>query len=173
METEVAYTTINTQIGRIMLVSSAQGLLRVAFPSQDYDNVLEDIQRRLGVGASKQPNHLRDISQQFDEFFNVQRREFDIPLDFSLTQGFRRAVQHQLLRIGYGSTQSYAKVAQHLGNPKAVRAVGSACAANPLPIVVPCHRVVRSDGALGGYAGGREAKETLLAIESHGTAITQ
>lgn len=92
------------------------------------------------------------------EYFAGARRTFDVALDWRLSSGFRSAVLHRLPDIGYGHTASYAAVAQLAGNPTAVRAVGSACATNPLPVVVPCHRVVRSDGSVGGYLGGIEAK---------------
>lgn len=104
--------------------------------------------------------------RQIDEYFHGKRREFDMPIDWSLTIGFRGQVQRALTAIDYGQTESYGEVARRLGNPGAVRAVGSACATNPLPIVVPCHRVLRSDGSLGGYRGGTEAKQILLELEA-------
>ncbi len=101
-----------------------------------------------------------------DEYFAGQRHSFDVPLDWRLSAGFRSTVLHRLPEIGYGHTASYAAVAQLAGNPRAIRAVGTACATNPLPVVVPCHRVVRSDGSMGGYLGGVEAKRTLLTLEA-------
>jgi methylated-DNA-[protein]-cysteine S-methyltransferase len=101
-----------------------------------------------------------------DEYFDRRRRTFDLPLDLSLSRGFRQLVQRHLPEIGYGETRSYREVAELVGNPKAVRAVGTACATNPLPVVVPCHRVLRTDGSLGGYIGGLEAKTTLLQLEA-------
>ena len=112
------------------------------------------------------PGRLDAVARQLDEYFAGRRRTFDVPLDFRLARGFRRAVLAHLPEIGYGRTESYAQVAAAAGSPKAVRAVGTACAKNPLPVVVPCHRVVRSDGSYGGYAGGEEAKRTLLTIEA-------
>ncbi len=112
------------------------------------------------------PARLDPAARQLDEYFAGGRRTFDLPLDFRLSRGFRRAVLAHLPEIGYGSTESYAQVAAAAGSPKAVRAVGTACATNPLPVVVPCHRVVRSDGSFGGYVGGEEAKRTLLTLEA-------
>ena len=104
--------------------------------------------------------------RQLSEYFAGQRQSFELPLDFRLSSGFRRQVLAHLPEIGYGHTESYAQVAAATGNPRAVRAVGSACATNPIPVVVPCHRVVRSDGTSGGYRGGPEAKKSLLALEA-------
>jgi methylated-DNA-[protein]-cysteine S-methyltransferase len=103
---------------------------------------------------------------QLDEYFDGRRRTFDLPLDWSLTRGFRSTVLHQLPSIGYGTTASYAAVAGLAGSPKAMRAVGTACATNPLPVVIPCHRVVRSDGTMGDYRGGPAAKRALLDMEA-------
>lgn len=112
------------------------------------------------------PGRLDAVVRQLDEYFAGARHEFDLALDWRLSAGFRRQVLDHLTRIDYGRTESYAEVAAGAGNPKAVRAVGTACATNPLVIVVPCHRVVRSDGAPGGYAGGAAAKQALLALEA-------
>jgi methylated-DNA-[protein]-cysteine S-methyltransferase len=108
---------------------------------------------------------LDEAARQVEEYFAGTRHRFDLPLDYRLSGGFRRTVQQLLPSIEYGHTLSYKQVAELVGNPKAVRAVGTACATNPLPVVVPCHRVLRTDGALGGYIGGLDAKTTLLALE--------
>src|SRR6202011_2529115 len=112
------------------------------------------------------PAWLDPVATQLEEYFSGRRRSFDLPLDWRLSAGVRRTVLDRLRDISYGHTASYAAVAQLAGNPKAVRAVGSACATNPLPVVVPCHRVVRTDGGMGGYLGGVEAKRTLLTLEA-------
>ena len=109
---------------------------------------------------------LDDVADELDEYFAGRRRRFDVPLDWRLSMGFRSVVLHRLSDIAYGRTATYAAVAELSGNPKAVRAVGTACATNPLPIVIPCHRVLRSDGGIGGYLGGVEAKAALLALET-------
>jgi methylated-DNA-[protein]-cysteine S-methyltransferase len=107
------------------------------------------------------------VARQLDDYFAGRRRRFEVPLDWRLSTGFRSTVLHHLATdVDYGRTASYAALAALAGNPKAVRAVGTACATNPLPVVVPCHRVVRSDGAMGNYAGGVEAKRILLELEA-------
>ena len=106
------------------------------------------------------------MAHEIDEYFLGERTSFDVPLDFRLSKGFRLEVLHHLPEIDYGHTASYASVAAAAGSPKAVRAVGTACALNPLPVVIPCHRVVRSDGSMGQYAGGPEAKSILLTLEA-------
>jgi len=108
---------------------------------------------------------LKDVRRELDDYFAGKRKSFELPLDFQLASGFRRRVLEGLQTLQYGETASYGTVARAVGNPKAVRAVGTACATNPLPIVVPCHRVVRSDGALGNYLGGPEIKRALLTLE--------
>ena len=112
------------------------------------------------------PARLDRAAREIEEYFAGRRKRFDLPLDFQLSHGFRRTVLAHLPEIGYGKTASYAAIAAAAGNPRAVRAVGTACATNPLPVVVPCHRVVRRDGSIGQYAGGVEAKRTLLALEA-------
>jgi methylated-DNA-[protein]-cysteine S-methyltransferase len=112
------------------------------------------------------PGRLDAVARQLEEYFGHRRTRFDVPVDLRLAQGFRRRVLDHLPFIPYGSTESYGQVAAAAGSPRAVRAAGSACAANPVPIVVPCHRVIRSDGTDGGYAGGPEAKRALLALET-------
>ena len=120
----------------------------------------------IELGVEHELKHLDIAARELDEYFARTRRSFDLPLDWRLAAGFRAAVLHHLPEIGYGQTASYAAVAALAGSPKAVRAVGTACAKNPLPVVVPCHRVVRSDGAMGGYLGGPEAKRLLLDLEA-------
>jgi methylated-DNA-[protein]-cysteine S-methyltransferase len=112
------------------------------------------------------PKRLDGAARELDEYFAGQRHTFDLPLDLSLSKGFRRAVLGYLPDIGYGQTASYGAVAAAIGNPKAVRAVGTACATNPLPVVVPCHRVIRADGQVGAYRGGPQAKRVLLSLEA-------
>ena len=112
------------------------------------------------------PARLDPAARQLEEYFAGRRTAFDLPLDLRLSAGFRRDVLTHLREIGYGTTASYAALAAAAGSPRAVRAVGTACATNPLPVVVPCHRVVRSDGALGSYVGGVAAKRTLLDLEA-------
>jgi len=162
---EVAYTTVDSPVGRLLLAATDIGLVRVAFEGEGLDRVLETLAARVSPRILQSPGRLTAVARQLDEYFAGKRTAFDVPLDYRLSSGFRQLVQQYLPRIGYGHTQSYREVAELVGNPKAVRAVGSACATNPLPVVVPCHRVLRTDGTLGGYIGGLEAKSTLLTLE--------
>lgn len=163
---DVAYRTVDSPLGTLLLAATPAGLVRVAFPSEDHDLVLDRLAARISPRVLLAPERLEHAARQIGEYFEGARRQFDLALDFQLSHGFRRAVLDRLLAIAYGSTASYAAIAAAAGNPKAVRAVGSACATNPIPVVVPCHRVLRSDGSLGGYAGGLDAKRTLLALEA-------
>jgi len=162
---DVAYRTIDTPVGTLLLAATQKGLVRVAYASQDHDFVLEHLAREVSPRVLRAPARLDAFAREIEAYFAGRRSTFDVPLDLRLAHGFRRTVLSHLLEIGYGTTASYAAVAKASGNPKAVRAVGNACANNPLPVVVPCHRVVRSDGTIGQYVGGVEAKETLLRLE--------
>ncbi len=163
---DVAYTTVGTPVGVLLLAATEQGLVRVAYAREDHEQVLADLARRISPRVLLAPDRLAPAVQQLEEYFAGARTRFDLPLDRSLSHGFRRLVQEHLPGIGYGTTQSYGAVARSVGRPQAVRAVGTACATNPLPVVVPCHRVLRSDGGLGGYVGGLEAKTALLDLEA-------
>ena len=163
---DIAYTTIDTPIGSLLLAATERGLVRVAFDSEDHDKVLETLAIRLSPRILRAPKRLEQAAGELHQYFAGTRKSFDLILDLSLSSGFRQLVQRHLPEIAYGHTQSYAQVARLVGNPKAIRAVGSACATNPLPVVVPCHRVVRTDGSLGGYAGGLLVKIALLRLEA-------
>jgi len=163
---DVAYRMIDTPVGRLLLAATETGLVRVAYPAEDHEKVLQALSDRISPRLLHHPHRLDATARELDEYFAGHRRMFDIELDWRLAAGFRATVLHRLLEIHYGDTASYAAVARSAGNPKAVRAVGTACATNPLPVVVPCHRVVRSDGGMGGYLGGVQAKATLLQLEA-------
>lgn len=163
---DVAYTTVDSPVGPLLLAATSRGLVRVAYAIEDHDRVLEDLAVRLSPRVLRAPRRLDTAARELDEYFARTRERFDVELDLSLSRGFRRLVQQHLPEIGYGQTRSYRQMAELVGNPKAVRAVGTACATNPLPVVVPCHRVLRTDGTLGGYIGGLEAKTALLALEA-------
>jgi methylated-DNA-[protein]-cysteine S-methyltransferase len=163
---DVAYRTLDTPIGPLLLAATSHGLVRVAFAREDHDLVLDQLANRVSPRVLHAPARLDRAARELEEYFAGRRSLFDLPLDFQLSRGFRRTVLSHLPEIGYGKTASYAAVAAAAGNPRAVRAVGSACATNPLPVVVPCHRVVRSDGTLGGYLGGTDIKQTLLTLEA-------
>jgi methylated-DNA-[protein]-cysteine S-methyltransferase len=163
---DVAYRTVDTPVGTLLLAATDRGLIRVAYAREGHDQVLEALAGSVGPRILHAPGRLDGAARQLAEYFAGRRTGFDLPLDFRLSKGFRRSVLAHLPRIPYGRTESYAQVAGAAGSPRAVRAVGTACATNPLPVVVPCHRVVRSDGSFGDYAGGPEAKRTLLALET-------
>lgn len=162
---EVAYRTVDTPVGQLLVAATEAGLVRVAFAHEDFDTVLATLAERIGPRILRGGTRLDGAARQLDEYFAHQRTAFDLVLDHRLSSGFRQTVQAYLPTIGYGHTATYKEVAGHVGNPNAVRAVGTACATNPLPVVVPCHRVLRSDGGLGGYIGGLEAKTALLQLE--------
>jgi methylated-DNA-[protein]-cysteine S-methyltransferase len=162
---DVAYRTVETPVGMLLLAATDAGLVRVAYEREDFDRVLDAVAAKISPRIMAAPARLDAVARQLDEYFAGTRRAFELPLDFALSAGFRKTVQHYLPRIAYGHTASYRDVAESVGNPNAVRAVGTACATNPLPVVVPCHRVLRSDGSLGGYVGGETAKSTLLSLE--------
>ena len=162
---DVAYRTLDTAVGRLLLATTPLGLVRVAFLDVDGD-ALESLAKRISPRILHAPARLDDAATEIEEYLAGRRTEFDLPLDLRLADGFRRQVIEHLRDIGYGRRESYAAVAAAVGNPKAVRAVGTACARNPLPLVIPCHRVVRTDGSIGQYAGGAAAKTTLLELEA-------
>ena len=162
---DVAYRELDSPVGTLLVAGTERGLLRIAFRRNGFDDVLAELADRVSPRLLLAPARLDDAARQLGEYFAGTRHTFDLPLDRRLSSGFRGAVHLALDGIDYGRTTTYAQLAALLGNPKAVRAVGTACATNPLPVVVPCHRVVRSDGSLGGYAGGGDAKAVLLALE--------
>jgi methylated-DNA-[protein]-cysteine S-methyltransferase len=163
---DVAYRTIDSPVGPLLLAATPEGLVRVAFGCEDHDAVLARLADVVSPRILRAPGRLDAVAAQLDEYFARRRRQFELSLDLQLAHGFRRAVLDHLREIPYGSTESYAMVAAAAGNPAAVRAAGTACAKNPLPLVVPCHRVVRSDGTIGQFGGGTDAKRALLALES-------
>ncbi|MCO1337911.1 cysteine methyltransferase [Kocuria polaris] len=162
---DIAYRVIDSPVGPLLLAATGAGLVRVAFASEDHDAVLEALGRRISPRILNAPTRLDPAAEQLDAYFAGRRRSFDLPVDFSLSTEFRRRVQEHLPQIAYGRTATYKELADLVGSPAAVRAVGTACATNPLPVVVPCHRVLRTDGGLGGYLGGLEAKTVLLTLE--------
>lgn len=163
---EVAYRTVPSPFGDLLLAATPVGLVRVAFEVEDHDRVLASLAGTVGPRVLRSPRRTDAVARELDEYFAGRRRTFDVALDLRLVRGFRRQVVQGLADIPYGATRSYAQVADGVGNPTAVRAVGSACSHNPVPVVLPCHRVVRSDGTLGQYLGGVEVKAALLAMES-------
>lgn len=162
---DVAYRVVDGPLGPLLVAATELGVVRVAFDVEDHDRVLEDLATRISPRVLLAPERTDRVARELDEYFAGRRRTFDVVLDLRLVRGFRRDVVAGLAGIPYGATESYAQVAARAGRPRAVRAVGSACSHNPVPVVLPCHRVVRSDGSLGQYLGGVDAKAALLALE--------
>ena len=165
---DVAYRLVDTPVGPLLLAATTQGLGRVAYANEGHDSVLSALARDISPRVMNAPARLDAAARQIDEYFAGRLMVFDVPLDLRLARGFRREVLAHLLEIGYGKTATYSWVAAAAGNAKAVRAAGSACATNPIPVVIPCHRVVRSDGTIGQYGGGGDIKKALLALEASG-----
>lgn len=165
---DVAFRTVDSPIGGLLLAATDRGLVYVAFEVEDEQAVLQMLATRVGPRVLRAPDaEAVDVAAtQIAEYLAGHRTEFDLPLDTRLATGFRGEVQRHLADVRYGRTATYKQVAAALDRPGAVRAVGSACATNPLPLVWPCHRILRTDGALGGYRGGLAAKQQLLAMES-------
>jgi methylated-DNA-[protein]-cysteine S-methyltransferase len=165
---DVAYATVDSPIGRLLVAGTRKGLVRVAFETEDADSVLEELATELSPRVLEAPAKLDFARRELDDYFEGRLQRFALPVDWSLSRGFTGRVLHRIARIPYGSVLSYAEIAKRLGAPRAARAVGNACGSNPIPIVVPCHRVVRTGGALGGYGGGLPRKRWLLALEGAG-----
>jgi methylated-DNA-[protein]-cysteine S-methyltransferase len=165
---DISYRTVDSPLGPLLLAATGKGLLRVAFTREGHESVLSHLATEISPRILRTPRRLDEPARQLEEYFAGKRRAFTVQVDLRLARGFRRSVLLRLRDIPYGKTQSYAAVAKAAGNASAVRAAASACSHNPLPLVVPCHRVVRSDGTLGEYLGGAGAKRTLLSMEAAG-----
>jgi methylated-DNA-[protein]-cysteine S-methyltransferase len=160
---DVAYATVDSPLGELLVAATPRGLVRLSYGAEG--EVLEDLAGRLSPRILEAPARLDEVRRELDEYFDGRRSEFDLPIDWSLTRGFTGKVLRATARIDFGKTSTYAEVAGRAGSPRAVRAAGNALGANPIPVVVPCHRVLRTGGALGGYTGGVERKEFLLRLE--------
>jgi methylated-DNA-[protein]-cysteine S-methyltransferase len=163
---DVAYATLDSPVGTLLLARTPRGLVRVAYLDfAGEDAVLEALAAKVSPRVIAAPRALDDARSELDEYFEGRRREFDLALDWQLVHGFGRRVLEATAHVPYGSVSTYKRVATAAGNERASRAAGNALGANPMPIVVPCHRVLHSTGGLGGYTGGLERKRLLLAIE--------
>ena len=163
---DVAYATLDSPLGPLVVAATPRGLVRLAYTgSRGEGEVVDDLAGKLSPRILEAPERLDDVRRELDEYFEGRRADFDVPIDWSLTRGFTGEVLRQTARIAYGKTSTYAEVAGRAGSPRAVRAAGNALGSNPIPVVVPCHRVLRTGGALGGYTGGVERKEFLLRLE--------
>ena len=162
---DVAYTTAESPFGPLLLAATRRGVVRIGLPSQDGEELLEELAARVSPRVLEAPGRLDEARRELDLYFEGRLRDFELPLDWRLSRDFRRRALRAVARIPYGKTRTYAQVATSAGNERAVRAAGSACGSNPIPIVVPCHRVLRTGGGLGGYGGGLPMKEALLELE--------
>jgi methylated-DNA-[protein]-cysteine S-methyltransferase len=162
---DVAYTTADSPFGPLLLAKTPRGLVRVGLPNQDADELLVDLADRVSPRVLEAPAELDEARRELDLYFEGRLDRFDLPLDWQLSGGFRQRVLRAIARIPYGQTRSYTEMARRAGNERAVRAAGTACGSNPIPLVVPCHRVLRVGGALGGYGGGLPMKRALLELE--------
>lgn len=162
---DVSYATIDSPFGPLLVAGTPAGLVKLNLPNHDAERALEELAARISPRVLEAPARLDDVRRQLDLYFAGKLHEFDLPVDWRLSAGFRRRALRAIDRIPYGRTRSYAQIARSAGNERAVRAAGTACGTNPIPIVVPCHRVLRSGGGLGGYGGGLPMKEALLELE--------
>ncbi len=163
---DVAVTSMDSPIGRLLLLATPRGLVRVAFEDEDRDDVLNDVSEHLSPRILEMPGRLDPARRELEQYFDGQLRDFEVPIDWALAGEFARRVLRRTARIPYGSVASYGEVAAEIGAPRGARAVGNALGSNPIPVVVPCHRVVRTGGNLGGYGGGVSRKRWLLDLEA-------
>ena len=162
---DIAYASTDSPFGALLLAKTPRGLVRVGLPNQDADQLLVELAERVSPRVLEAPVELDEARRELERYFEGKLDRFDLPLDWTLSDGFRLRVQRAIATIPYGQTRSYTEMARTAGNERAVRAAGTACGSNPLPLVVPCHRVLRSGGALGGYGGGLPMKRALLQLE--------
>ena len=164
---DVAYALTDSPIGPLLVAATPEGVVRLGFQTESSDEILDDLAQRVSPRVLESPARLDEVRRELDEYFDGHRDHFELPLDWQLSRGFRKTVLERLYAdVAYGHTVSYLELATMVGNPNASRAVGTAMATNPIPIVVPCHRVLRTGGNLGGYGGGLPVKKRLLELES-------
>ena len=162
---DIAYANVDSPFGPLLLATTPRGLVKVSLPAYDPDETLEQLAGQISPRVLEVPARLDQARRELDLYFDGKLTEFDLPLDWQLSRDFRRRALRAIARIPYGQTRSYMEIAASAGNERAVRAAGTACGSNPIPIVVPCHRVLRTGGALGGYGGGLPMKVALLEME--------
>ena len=163
---DVAYASVESPLGPLVVAATPKGLVRVSYTEfRGEEEVLEELARRVSPRVLEAPAKLDPVRRELDEYFEGRRQDFDVPIDWSHLAGFTRKVLRATASIPFGDVSTYAGVAEAAGSPRAVRAAGNALGANPMPVVVPCHRVLRTGGTLGGYTGGLERKEFLLRLE--------
>jgi methylated-DNA-[protein]-cysteine S-methyltransferase len=164
-DVDVAYAVVDSPLGELLVAVTPRGLVRVAYPTETEDAVLDELAARLSPRILRAPGRTDQVRRELEQYFGGSRRRFEVPVDWALTNGFFRKVLRATSRIPFGDVRTYGEMATRAGSPRAYRAAGNALHSNPVPIVVPCHRVVHADGGLAGYGGGVERKEYLLALE--------
>jgi methylated-DNA-[protein]-cysteine S-methyltransferase len=169
---DVAVTTMDSPVGTLLLMATPKGLVRIAFESENRDDVFAEVAEQLSPRILESPRRLDPVRRELDRYFAGKLRDFEVPIDWSLTGKFARSVLRRTAKIPYGDVATYGEVAFEIGTPRGARAVGNALGSNPIPVVVPCHRVVRAGGAIGGYGGGLPRKQWLLALETAEPATT-
>ena len=162
---DISYAPVDSPFGTLHAATTKRGLVRIAFPEESVESVLEALAQSLSPRIVQAPASLDLLKRELEEYFAGRRHQFGIPLDWSLTGPFGRRVLEMTAAIPYGGHLSYAEVAAEAGSPRGARAAGNALGSNPIPIVIPCHRVLRSGGVLGGYGGGVDRKRWLLELE--------
>jgi methylated-DNA-[protein]-cysteine S-methyltransferase len=162
---DISYAPVDSPFGTLHAATTKRGLVRIAFPEESVESVLEALAQSLSPRIVQAPASLDLLKRELEEYFAGRRHEFGIPLDWSLTGPFGRRILEMTAAIPYGGHLSYAEVAAEAGSPRGARAAGNALGSNPIPIVIPCHRVLRSGGVLGGYGGGPDRKRWLLELE--------
>jgi len=162
---DLAYCELDSPLGKLLAVASPDGLIKLGYPNVAADAQLAGLAEAVSPRLLEAPGEFDELRRELGEYFEGERRDFAIELDWRLTAGFVQRVLRQTARIPFGQTRTYSEMAASAGSPRAHRAAGSALGANPIPIVVPCHRVLRAGGALGGYGGGLEVKRRLLELE--------
>jgi methylated-DNA-[protein]-cysteine S-methyltransferase len=162
---DVAYATLDSPFGELTVAGTERGVVRLALPRSDREELLDQLAAEISPRMLEAPARLDAVRRELDDYFEGRLVDFSVPVDWRLSRGFRSKVLHAVARIPYGQTRSYGEVAARAGNPRAFRAAGTACGANPVPLIVPCHRVVQAGGAIGNYGGGPEMKEALLKLE--------
>ena|SRR5215210_450688 len=168
---DVAYAEVDSPFGKLLVARTDRGVVRLALPTErgqqrSRDVVLKELATIVSPRVLESPKALDHERRELDDYFEGRRRKFDVPVDWSLTTpGFRSRALHAVAHIPYGKTKTYTEIAKEAGNPRASRAAGTACGRNPVPLIVPCHRVVQSGGGIGNYGGGPEMKRALLDLE--------
>ena len=162
---EVAYATLDSPYGELFVAATDRGVVKLGLPNLGTDGALEQLAAEISPRVLEAPARLDPARRELDAYFNGELRRFETPVDWRLSRGFTDKVLHVVARIPYGRTLSYGDVAEKAGNPRAFRAAGTACGANPVPLIVPCHRVVQAGGRPGNYGGGPEMKRGLLEME--------